>query len=1084
MDQKNKGLNRRNFLKVGAATAGAVVVASTVPRFLDGASKAIGKPISPEMLYELGKPENQIYTVCLNCNTGCGIKVKLLDGVAVKIEGNPYAPSGMLPHVPYNTSIIDMATTDGHICPKGQAGIQIAYDPYRITKVIKRAGPRGSMKWKTIPFEQAITEIVEGGKIFADIGENHHVDGLRKIRALTDPELAKKMSDASSAITKEKDPEKKKELVKKFKETFKDNLHVLIDPNHPDLGPKNNQFLYFWGRTKAGRGDFRARFTDNFGTVNAHGHTTVCQGSLYFAGYAMSNQWYFDEKDLKEKWGKASKFYWQADLGHSNFIIFVGTNLYDANYPPLRVQKVTDGLASGRLKFAVIDPRFSKTAAKAWKWIPAKPGEEAAIAMGMIRWIIENKQYDEKYLKNANKKAADDDGEPTWSNASWLVKIEDGRAGSFLTAQDLGLPPVRKKVKVKDKEEDYDFNPFIVMQGDKVTPFDPNDKKVAVEGDLFVSTTLKGKDKDKKDIDIHVKSVLQIIFEEASGKTVEEWANIADVKPDIIVQLAREFTSHGKRASIDIHRGVSQQTNGIYNCMAWWVLNVLIGNLDWKGGSAWGGTYPHIGDKEGQPFDIKKLDPGKMSKWGISIIRHGVKYDETTLFKGYPAKRQWYPHASDIYQEIIPSIGDAYPYPIKAVFMYMASPIYANPAGHAITEILMDMKKVPLFFASDITIGTTSMYADYIFPDLTYLERWEFHGTHPNNTIRQQPVRQPALAPFVDTCKVYGEEMPICLEAMFLAIAERLGLKGFGPNGFGPGMPLTRPEHFYLKCVANIAAGDKGDMVPDATSEEIDIFIKARKHLPKSVFDVEQWKKSVGPAWWQKVVYVLNRGGRYMDYEKAFTREQLNTGYKKLINLYVEKLATTKDAMTGKYLKGYGHYLPPNQDFLRRLVKDDPDYDMVLITYKDILQTKSRTITSPWLRAVMPENFLYINTVDAKRLGLKTGDRAKVVSATNPEGVWDLGPTLGKKTMIGTIKVIEGVRPGVVSFPYGFGHWATGAEDFMIDGKVFKGDPKRKSGFHANAAMRLDPVVKNTPASDPVGASVVFYDTRVKLIKV
>ncbi len=397
-------------------------------------------------------------------------------------------------------------------------------------------------------------------------------------------------------------------------------------------------------------------------------------------------------------------------------------------------------------------------------------------------------------------------------------------------------------------------------------------------------------------------------------------------------------------------------------------------------------------------------------------------------------------------------------------------------------EILKDTKKVPLFFTSDITIGTTSMYADYIFPDTTYLERWEFHGTHPNNTIRVQPVRQPAMSPLVDSCKVYGEEMPLCLESMLLAIAERLGLKGFGRDGFGPVMPFTRPEHFYLKCVANIASGEKGDMVPDASPKEMELFRKARKHLPKTVFDEAKWKTAVGPEWWPKVVYVLNRGGRFMDYEKAYTREQLNVGYKKLVCIYSEKMAKTKDAMTGKYIPGFGTYIPPYQDFLRRPIKDD-GYDMILSTYRDITQCKSRTITSPWLRAVMPENFLYINTIDAKRLGLKSGDKAKVVSATNPDGVWDLGNGM-KKPMIGKVKVIEGIRPGVVTFPLGYGHWATGAEDFAIDGKTFKGDPKRKAGVHANAAMRLDPVVKNTPLSDPVGASVVFYDTRVKLVKV
>jgi len=40
------------------------------------------------------------------------------------------------------------------------------------------------------------------------------------------------------------------------------------------------------------------------------------------------------------------------------------------------------------------------------------------------------------------------------------------------------------------------------------------------------------------------------------------------------------------------------------------------------------------------------------------------------------------------------------------------------------------------------------------------------------------------------------------------------------------------------------------------------------------------------------------------------------------------------------------------------------------------------------------------------------------------------------------------------------------------------------AGTHLNAAMRVDPHLKNIALQDVVGGSVVFYDTRVKLIKV
>ena len=71
---------------------------------------------------------------------------------------------------------------------------------------------------------------------------------------------------------------------------------------------------------------------------------------------------------------------------------------------------------------------------------------------------------------------------------------------------------------------------------------------------------------------------------------------------------------------------------------------------------------------------------GGMKKFGADIIRSQVKYEASTLFADYPVKRPWYPLTTDIYQEIVPSIGDAYPYPMQALFLYMGSPVYARPA--------------------------------------------------------------------------------------------------------------------------------------------------------------------------------------------------------------------------------------------------------------------------------------------------------------------------------------------------------------------------------------------------------------------
>ncbi len=1056
--EKAAGLNRRDFLKTSALLGGTVLLAGSTPPAWsrgDAAAEASGA-------YVHHRPENQILSACQQCNTNCGMKVKLVDGKVAKIDGNPYNPWCLTPQIAEETPLAQAATIEGSLCPKGQAGIQTLYDPYRIVQVLKRAGKRGENKWKTIPFDQAVQEIVNGGDLF---GEGP-VQGLKDIVVLRDPKIAKALADDAALVAA------KKMTIEEFKQKHADNLHLLIDPDHPDLGPKNNQFCLNWGRLKNGRADLlRDFFARSCGSVNYHGHTTVCQGSLYFAGKAMSDQF------VEGKFTGGSKFYWQADTGNAEFCIFVGANPFEANYgPPLRGQKVTEGTVDGRMKIAVIDPRCSKTAARAWKWLPVEPVNGVpAIAMALIRWIIENRRFDAVYLANANKAAARADGEPTWSQAAWLVKIgDDGKPGKFLRASDLGRPTEKRTRK---DGSTWEFDAFLVKSGEELIAFDPNDEKNAVEGEILVDTEANG---------IRAKSVLQIIFEAAQAKSFAAWCETAGVRAADVIDIAKEFVSHGKKAVADLHRGVSQHTSGFYNVAAWYTVNALIGNTGWQGGLCKATTWNHDGNRPGKPFDTTKRFAGTIRAWGVNIIRHSAVYDKSTLFQGFPAKRPWYPFSSDIYQEVIPSIGDQYPYPIKALLLYMGSPVYALPAGHTLIEILKDTRKLPLFIASDIVIGETTMYADYIFPDTTYLERWEFPGAHPSVAPKVFPIRQPAVAPLVATVKVFGEEMPMNLEALILALAEKLKLPGYGENALGPGLHLKREEDLYLRMVANVAWGDKEDgseRVPAADAEEMRIFLEARRHLPKTVFDPERWKKVVGEDLWPHVVWVLNRGGRFQSYAKAYKDGRLVNAYDKMIGLYFENLATTKHAMTGKPYHPYPDFVPGPSDCKGNLLRDrEAGYDMTLITYKYITQTKTRTVGNYWLNAVYPENYIEISAADARRLGLKYGDRVRIVSATNEDGVWDLGNGT-RLPIAGKVKVLQGLRPGVVAFSLGHGHWAQGALAFEIDGKTFRRDERRFRGLHANAAMRVDPVLGNTTLGDMVGGSAVFYQSQVKIVR-
>lgn len=272
MSKKNgkHAMGRREFLQAGAFLGGTALLTTQVPkvmqrvRGLDGGGHIIG-----DTYRELTRADNILYTACLGCHTSCGAKARILDGVLAKVDGNPYSAHNMLPQPPYETSPWDLTRVDGKFCPKGQTMIQTVYDPYRIRTALKRTGRRGEGSWTTIPFDQAIDEIVNGGYLFRDVPgeEDRYVEGLKDLYVLRDAELAKNINADVKAIVQ------KTMTVAEFKEKYSDHLDLFIDPDHPDLGPKNNQMVFMGGRIQYGREAFMKRWLNGgFGSLNYHNH--------------------------------------------------------------------------------------------------------------------------------------------------------------------------------------------------------------------------------------------------------------------------------------------------------------------------------------------------------------------------------------------------------------------------------------------------------------------------------------------------------------------------------------------------------------------------------------------------------------------------------------------------------------------------------------------------------------------------------------------------------------------------------------------------------------------------------------------
>ena len=1048
-------VSRRNVIKAGGLAATGVFLGAAAPQMF--ARGPVGTSIdesAPLADYPFAHAENVLYSACLQCNTQCTVKAKFQDGVLVKLDGNPFSPLTLQPQLPFATGLGDAVRVDGHLCPKGQAGVQTVYDPYRLRKVLKRVGPRGSSKWKVISFDQAVQELVEGGQLFAESGETRTVAGFRDVFALTDAALTKAMGADVGAIRAGK------MTVSDFKVKYADHLDVLIDPDHPDLGPKNNQFIFQGGRISPDRETYAKRFTfGGLGSVNWYGHTTICEQAHHVGFMLATSQW---AKQANGSWGwTAGTNHMKPDYTQSEFVIFWGTGFAEANFGPTPLgPKVAQAIVDKGLKVAVVDPRLSKSAAKGW-WIPVEPAGDLALALGMIRWIVDNKRYDAGFLRNANKAAAVAGGESSWSNASWLVRTDTAK---LLRANDAG-------VGTGDQ--------FVALVGGQPVAVDPNDTKSAVVGDLDVATTVNG---------IAVATGFHLTGAAASEHDLDFYAQESGVDRTTIESLAQEFTAHGKKAAIDFYRGPIKVTYGYYAAQAIIALNILIGNVDHVGGLVpGGGAWDSMGAKDGQPFNLAKLHTGALSPFGVKLTRESSgPYETSTLFAkdGYPAKRPWFPFTNDVYQEIIPAAYAGYPYPVKILWLHYGTPALATPAGHLQIKMLEDTEKIPLFIATDIVIGETSMYADYIFPDISYLERWGNPlGASPVTLTKTSKFRQPVVAPVPETVTVDGEPMAASMDALMLAIAKKVGAPGYGADGFTSGVDFDRPEDFYLKQVANVAWGDKsGEAVPDASTEEMATFRASRQHLPAAVFDEAKWAKAVGPDHWGQVVYVLNRGGRFEAADKAYAGAMVNHPWGKLLDLYVESVGAGVHSVTGKRFSGV-----PVFQRLQNLdgseVVFPSEFDLSLFTYKEIFGGQSRTSGNyAGQMSLMPENFVYLNAVDGERLSLADGDVVEV-HAVGFGGTFKIGQG-GSHDVRGSVKIVQGLRPGSTSVSWHYGHWAYGARDVEVDGSVIKGETARGRGLCPNPAMAVDDYLKDLCLTDPIAGDSAFSGTKVKLVKV
>lgn len=996
---------RRQLIAAGGFAAFATGFSQTLGRMAD---KVMGKDApkhnvwgnaaAPEFTVDAStgqlrpNPAQQVsYTACLGCTTQCGVRVRIdkASGRVIRVAGNPYSPLSTEPHLPMKLSVKESLIAMSRFQNKGQLGRSTACgrgnavlsqmnSPFRVLTPLKRVGPRNSGQWEPIAFDQLIRELTDGGDLF---GEGP-VAGLKALRDLATP----------------------------------------IDPAQPELGARVNQVALL-SSVNDGREPLARRFwNSSYGTLNFVGHGSYCGGSFRSGTGAL----FGDMKKMPHA---------KPDLAHSEFVIFIGTAPGNAGNPFKRTgAMLAKGRSDGKLNYVVVDPVLTnadnRAAADRGRWIPIRPGTDSALALGMMRWMLDNNRINTAYLANPNLAVAEQQGEPSFSSATWLVITEAGhpRQGRFLRGSDIGLALAEED---RYKENDAylvlgaDGSPVLAEQAGGPAPLD-------------AETTLTLGDKP-----LAVRTAWLLLRESILKQTIEQCAQACGIPVATISALADEFTRHGRKAAVIAHGGMMSGA-GFYSALSVMTLNLLIGNLNWKGGLVMnGGGFKD--DGAGPRYNLESF-PGAVKPKGTPLGRN-VPYEKTSEFAGkkaqgkpYPAQSPWFPNAPGLATEWFTGAMNGYPYTIKALILWSSNPLYGVTGLRAqVEKDLTDPKKIPLIISVDPLINESNAFADYIVPDSLMYESWgwaaPWNGVPTKTCTARWPVVEPKAAKTPD-----GQA--IGMETFFMALAKAMALPGFGPQAMsdaaGLPLPLERPEHWYLRGGANIAWLGK-EPVPDATDE--DLALSGVDRLRPLL------EANLKPEEWRKVAFLYTRGGRYQpakDAQDEANPEWQTNRFKNPLWLWSDMVGGSKNSISGKRFAGCASVQVPSfiDGTPMRKVYSEAQWPLQVVSFKSALQN-SYSIAATRLTGIHASNPLLVHPADAARAGLKNGDTAKL---STPGG--------SVKT---TVIVHEGVMQGVVAIEHGFGHRELGARAHRI-GKTQQPDkPALRAGINLNDLGLADP---------------------------
>ncbi|ACF14305.1 molybdopterin oxidoreductase [Chloroherpeton thalassium ATCC 35110] len=685
-----------------------------------------------------------------------------------------------------------------------------------------------------------------------------------------------------------------------------------------------------------------------------------------------------------------------ADFENARYILFSMNNASVAAISTARAVRFGQAKKNGA-KVVCLDPRQSELASKADEWLPIKPGTDHAFFLAMLHILLREQLYDKSFIqKHTNAPFL------AFKDKNGLVQLaadmgRDGKPSAYYVYDEV-------TGKITAVPAYTNTNEFAnSRQKQRVLPAIEAPKKLSWKGQK-------------------VQTVFDFFVEESEPYTAEWAAEITEIPAETIERIAVEF-GQARPAMVDPGWMGSRYHHVIGQRRLQAIIQTLVGGVDRKGGWLMNGEYRHKAEaawemvqhghqgKEGSPvgapgmgFANALLDLfGNPKAWPHGKPGLGFAWAEEMHKQGKPSA--FLPAMADVgLPEAVRGefTYNGEPYNMKVFFMNAANPIrHYFPAKR--WEEMLSHENVELVVAVDVLPSDTTLYADVILPNHTYLERNEplLYPLGPDTNLGFT-TRIRAIDPLYETRDAAD---------IFCEIAERMGK--LGPYIEGVASFSGLDMEVLKKEIVNAKA--KGQPLNEAflrTSYE------TMGHLVEHVTGKKMTAEEVEKKIHKDGVLVLKSADELLEEASMPRKIPVPTASGRL-ELYSPILASFAQA-TLKQSKKVEPIFNPILGYVPRVVSDKEkeslEKDEFYFTYGKVpvVSHASTNNNNALLSAVTKPKEgafigLWMNARKAAELGLKNGERVEIENLR-----------YGQK-VTATLFATEMIRPDTVFLPSAYG---------------------------------------------------------------